>query len=231
MAFHPYPQLIRRLFNAHRFGPPRIVTCASPWSWIDHCGFGSTTANLFALFRLAFASAPHFLLNLAGRCNSPVHSSIGTPSTIYQSPTACRHTVSGPVSLPSRGAFHLSLTVLCAIGRQGVFCLGGWSPLLPTGFLVSRGTLDPNRLARPFAYRAFTFCGLPFQVVRLDLASFCVGPQPQLRCEMREVRGELSLEFAAQIPSLNSHFQLPASHLSTGLGSSPFARRYLGNLV
>ena len=25
-----------------------------------------------------------------------------------------------------------------------VFCLGGWSPLLPTGFLVSRGTLVPS---------------------------------------------------------------------------------------
>ena len=29
------------------------------------------------------------------------------------------------------------------IGHQGVFRLGGWSPRLPTGFLVSRGTLDP----------------------------------------------------------------------------------------
>ena len=29
-----------------------------------------------------------------------------------------------------------------SIGHQGVFRLGGWSPRLPTGFLVSRGTLD-----------------------------------------------------------------------------------------
>ena len=29
-----------------------------------------------------------------------------------------------------------------AIGHQFVFRLGGWSPLLPTRFLVSRGTLD-----------------------------------------------------------------------------------------
>ncbi len=35
---------------------------------------------------------------------------------------------------PLRGSFHLSLTVLCAIGRQGVFSLGGWSPQIPTGF-------------------------------------------------------------------------------------------------
>ena len=36
-----------------------------------------------ALLRLAFTSAPHFLLNLAGPRNSLVHSSIGTPSTWY----------------------------------------------------------------------------------------------------------------------------------------------------
>ena len=30
-----------------------------------------------------------------------------------------------------------------AIGHQVVFSLGGWSPRLPTRFLVSRGTLDP----------------------------------------------------------------------------------------
>ena len=52
--------------------------------------------------------------------------------------------VSGTLSLPSRGAFHLSLTVLYAIGHQGVFSLGGWAPLLPTGFLVSCGTLDTS---------------------------------------------------------------------------------------
>ena len=47
----------------------------------------------------------------------------------------------GSFSLPSRGSFHLSLTVLCAIGHWIVFSLGGWSLLLPTGFLVSCGTL------------------------------------------------------------------------------------------
>ncbi len=42
----------------------------------------------------------------------------------------------------SRGSFHLSFTVLSSIGHWVVFSLGGWSPLLPAGFLVSRGTLD-----------------------------------------------------------------------------------------
>ena len=88
-------------------------------------------------------------------------------------PTACKHRVSGSLSLPSRGAFHLSLTVLFAIGHQGVFSLGGWSPRLPTGFLVSCGTLDPRplthisptgllpspmRLSRRFDYVCFALC-------------------------------------------------------------------------
>ena len=33
---------------------------------------------------------------------------------------------------------------LCTIGHQGVFRLGGWSPHLQTGFLVSRPTQGPN---------------------------------------------------------------------------------------
>ena len=56
--------------------------------------------------------------------------------------------VSGSLSLPSQGSFHLSFTVLCTIGHQVVFSLGGWSPRFPTGFLVSCGTLD-TRLVIP----------------------------------------------------------------------------------
>lgn len=50
------------------------------------------------------------------------------------------------------------------IGRQGVFSLGRWSSLLPTGFPVSRGTQDPSRRAADFGYRAVTFCGRSFQI-------------------------------------------------------------------
>ena len=52
-------------------------------------------------------------------------------------PTACGHTGSGSISSPSRGAFHRSLAVLCAIGLPGVFSLAGWAPLVPTGLPVS----------------------------------------------------------------------------------------------
>ena len=101
----------------------------------------------YALFRLAFATAPsRKRLNLATPINSSAHSSIGTPSVRLLRPlTACRHMVSGSISLPFRGSFHLSLTVLVHYRSQSVFSLGKWSSLLPTGFLVSRGTQGQRR--------------------------------------------------------------------------------------
>ena len=62
--------------------------------------------------------------------------------TFNRALSACKLTVSGSISLPSRGSFHLSLTVLFAIGHMVVFSLMGWSPCLPSGFLVSRRTPD-----------------------------------------------------------------------------------------
>src|SRR5438045_5569112 len=78
--------------------------------------------------------------------HSPDHSTKGTPSalacTMQEWPlTAGEYVVSGSVSSPFRGAFHLSLTVLVHYRSLKVFSLGGWSPLLPTnspGFVVLR---------------------------------------------------------------------------------------------
>src|ERR1700730_17997746 len=88
--------------------------------------------------------------------HSPDHSTKGTPSALGgmlpQWPlTAGEYVVSGSVSSPSRGAFHLSLTVLVHYRLLKVFSLGGWSPQLPTRFHVPRGTQDPNpvSLAHP----------------------------------------------------------------------------------
>ena len=85
------------------------------------------------------------MLNLASKRNSPDRSTKSTRLCSYGTPTACRHRVSGSLSLPSRGPFHLSFTVLYAIGHWVVFSLTGWSPLVQTRFLVSRPTLDPAR--------------------------------------------------------------------------------------
>ena len=85
--------------------------------------------------------------------NSQAHSSKGTLSRYTSklacdAPTACRHTVSGTISLRSRGTFHHSLTVLSAIGHQGIFRLSGWSRQIHTGFLGPRATWDDARESR-----------------------------------------------------------------------------------
>ena len=93
--------------------------------------------------------------------------------------TACKHTISGSFSLPSRGPFHLSLTVLFAIGHVVVFSLTGWSPFLPSGFLVSRRTPDSARRASAFTYGNFTLCVIPSQVFRLAFTLASRGPYPK----------------------------------------------------
>src|ERR671927_1438953 len=100
---------------------------------------------LHALFGLAFATATPPGLTSQHTANSQAHSSKGTQSReqgkpCSDAPTACRHTVSGTISLPSRGTFHHSLTVLSAIGHQGIFRLSGWSRQIHTGFLGPRAT-------------------------------------------------------------------------------------------
>src|ERR671929_1917367 len=80
--------------------------------------FGSRTRDYNALFGLAFATAPPHGLTSPRTTNSQAHSSKGTPSPT-RAPTACRHTVSGTISLPSRGTFHHSLTVLVRYRSSG----------------------------------------------------------------------------------------------------------------
>ena len=77
---------------------------------------------------------------------------------------------------PYRSSFHLSLTVLCAIGHRGVFSLGRWSSQLPTGFHVSRGTRGHPRVNQDFAYGAVTRYGGTFQSLQLSLINPTLGP-------------------------------------------------------
>ena len=123
--FRGEPAIIATLFNGCACGPPKPFTAPSSWTWIDHPVSGLrplTPRPLKTWFP----------------CGCP-------PCGV--SPRQ-RSQLAG-LSLPSRGPFHLSLTVLYAIGHWVVFSLGGWSPRLPTRFPVSRGTPDP---ARPFLF-------------------------------------------------------------------------------
>ena len=123
---------------------------------------------LTTLFRFAFASAPrlHRLTSHHIVTRRPVLQKVRY-HFLAVAVSACKHRVSGSLSLPSRGSFHLSLTVLFAIGHVVVFSLTGWSPFLPSGFLVSRRTPDSARRASAFTYGNFTLCVIPSQVFRL----------------------------------------------------------------
>ena len=104
--------------------------------------FGSRTRDKRQYFRLAFATHTPHGLSTPRITNSQAHSSKGTPSP-HKALTAYRHTVSGTISLPSRGTFHHSLTVLCTIGHQVVFRLTKWSWQIHTRFHESRTTRAP----------------------------------------------------------------------------------------
>ena len=148
--FRGEPAISRFVWNFsanHKSSPtistgPQSFTSASTCSWLGHQVSGlrqDTFRSLQTRFR--FGSVP-LTLNLASHRNSPAHSTKGTTSHAYGALSACKLTVSGSLSLPSRGSFHLSLTVLFAIGHMVVFSLLGWSPFLPSGFHVSRRTPD-----------------------------------------------------------------------------------------
>jgi hypothetical protein len=62
-------------------------------------------------------------------------------------PTACKRMVSGTISPPLRGTFHLSLTVLVHYRSPLVFSLAGWSPRIQSGFHVSGFTQVSERRA------------------------------------------------------------------------------------
>ena len=134
-------------------------------------GFGSIIYDLIRPIqtRFRFGSIPYIVLNLAIYNNSLDRSTKSTISHIYSALSACKHRVSGSLSLPSRGSFHLSLTVLITIGHQVVFSLTGWSPLFHTRFLVSRTTLDSTNLCSLFIYWTFTLYGMLSQNISTKL--------------------------------------------------------------
>jgi hypothetical protein len=131
---------------------------------------------------------------------------------VHRTPTVCKLTVSISISLPSRGSFHLSLTVLSSISHLLVFSLGRWSSLIPARFHVSRGTLYISKPSLPFRLRGSYPLWPDFPVCSSKASSTSVLMQ------------------------LHIDIYLPLYSISCtlfhciGLGSSPFARRYSENL-
>ena len=91
-------------------------------------------------------------------------------------PTARGRAVSGTVSLPSRGAFHLSLAVLVRYRSQG--SVQAWRVVPPASRRVPRARrYSGARSGREggFAYGAVTLCRRPSQAVRLPASFFTPG--------------------------------------------------------
>ena len=139
------------------------VTPPSAWPWLDHSVSGllpATERPVQTRFRCAYT----YRLKLAANRNSLTHYTKGTPSPhkrlrllvgirfqVYFTPL-----IGVLFTFPSRYLF--------AIGHQGVFRLGGWSPHVQTGFHVSRLTQGSTGL---YAYGAITRYGRTFQTVLL----------------------------------------------------------------
>ena len=164
-------------------------------------GFGSIAwYYIFALFTLGFPSAS-FLRNLTSHHthNSPDRSTKSTVSSLNALYLLVNIGFQVLFHSPPGVLFNFPSRYFFTIGYQGVFSLGRWSGLLPTGFLVSCRTLDSTGSFYNFAYEAFTLFGMLSQNISAIV-----------NCNA--------------IVVLN-----PISITTYGLGSSDFARHYFRN--
>lgn len=126
--------------------------------------FGSMTCDSNALFGLAFATATPHGLTSPHTNDSQAHSSKGTPSPHKEALTDCKRTVSGTISLPSRGTFHLSLTVLVRYRSPG--SIQAYRVVPADSQQISRARCYSgihHMSRRVFAYRTLTVYGRPSQ--------------------------------------------------------------------
>ena len=214
MAFHPLPQIIPYLFNGSGFDPSVNVTSPSICSWQDHPVSGLMLQTLRPI-QTRFPCAYTYRLKLACNTKSLTHYTKGTPSGPVAPPTACKHSVSGTVSLPSRGAFHLSLTVLVRYrSRESV---QPWRVVPPASRGVSRAPRysgPETRCQRPSGYGALTLFRRPSQAVPLDgwFVTAAEGCGPRLPRPTTPAR------------------KRPHACTRAGLGWPGFARRYSRDL-
>ena len=133
LEFLPYPHLIATLFNGCACGPPKPAKAPSSWTWVDHPVSGLRIPTISPIKTrspcgsVSSLTYPRRHTPLAG----PFYKKYTVP--LECGSTACKHRVSGSLSLPSRGPFHLSLTVLSSIGHFGCLALGGGPPCFLQG--------------------------------------------------------------------------------------------------
>ena len=169
------------LFNGCGCGPPPPLTVASAWTWIGHPVSGLRLLTC-AQLKLGFPAAPGLkplalpahaarrtvLQKVRGHTCEVLPQLAGTAfQVLFHSPPGVLFT------FPSRYLF--------SIGHQVVFSLGGWSPRLPTGFLVSCGTLD-TRHTRHLRVPDFYRLRSGFPAVFCFVSSYLCGSEtPSVR--------------------------------------------------
>ena len=177
--------------------------------------------RLVALFRLAFATASWFLhLTSPHSSNSLDHYAKGTRSADRNPKTPDR--LPQLVSNRFQVLFHSPPGVLFTfpsrywftIGRRRVLSLTGWSPQVPTGFHVSRGTRE--------------HCQEVLDLSLTGLSPAVAGLSRTVRLDRDLVTPRLSRTRARHVPQPRLRSACRLVH-ATGLGWSPFARRYSGS--
>ena len=143
-------------------------------------GFGSTNTNS-SPFTDSVSLRLHTLLvfNLANISNSPDRSTKSTQSELLLLLLFVSTRFQVLFHSPPGVLFTFPSQYFSTIGHRLVFRLGGWSPRLPTGFLVSRGTLDPAR-CRPISLTGLSPSAVCFpKTVQLSSYNTVRSPQPR----------------------------------------------------
>ena len=159
---HPTGFQPRRVRTSTQFNPRFILPMGSSRS------FGSTTSDIFALFRLGFPVAPvrktltgpltvtrRIIMQKARRHTLPLG---------HSAPTACRHMVSGSLSSARRGSSHLSIALLSSLSvvKEYLALQDG-----PCGF--NRDFTWPDLLRYPSGDHSFSPTGLSPSMAGLSM--------------------------------------------------------------
>jgi hypothetical protein len=131
-------------------------------------GFGSIACD-YSPYSDSVSLRLPYTVKLATNNKSLTHYTKGTQSPHEGAPTACTHTVSGSISLPSPGFFSPFPhgTGSLSVGQE-YLALEDGPPMFRQGF--SCPALLTYHHACPFKYRAITFYGRTFQTVFLKHA-------------------------------------------------------------
>ncbi len=169
---------------------------------------------MLALLRLGFPSAPALkaLTSL-----QPVTRRLINQKAYHHDITAaliaCKHMVSGSISLPSPGFFSPFPHGTCSLSViRIVFSLGEWSPQIPTRFHVPRGTQDSASPLHTFRLQDYhplrsAFPCLFSYMCKVVLAR-SYNPQPTTKSRLRL---RLRLRLKQRIPKIFFAFTLTST--------------------